>query len=217
MLTRIATYARKEAGLIAACGAVPTILTGFYSAPLAVVPAGLTIAALGFFRDPERRCDAGPMDLVAPADGRVILVETVDDPPMFVEGPALRIAIFMSLFNVHVNRVPCDGVVDFVQHERGSHMNAAYADAATKNARCYMGITRDDGRKILVTQVAGLVARGIVCDCEKGARLTQGQRFGMIKLGSRLETLLPNPDAFEVNVSVGDKAIAGVTILGTYQ
>lgn len=216
MIFRIAKHARKEACLVALCGFGAAVLAGYFWLPAGLILGGLTAVALGFFRDPERSCDAGQQDIVAPADGKVVAVEQVESSPMFLEGPGFRIAIFMSLFDVHVNRAPCNGVVEFVQHERGRHRNAAREDAATKNARCYMGVTMDDGRRMLITQVAGLVARGIVCNCEKGTRLEQGQRFGMIKLGSRVEVLLPDPEQFQASVHVGDKVKAGVTILGRY-
>ncbi len=186
-----------------------------YLGPLALAPAIVFVWVLSFFRDPEREIPGAPGLVVSPADGVVTHIDEVDQPA-FIEGKALRVSIFMSIFNVHVNRAPCDGRVVYLQYRKGEFLNAMIADSAHRNEANLMGLETGYGRmpKILVRQVAGLIARRIVCDCREGDEFTRGQRFGMIKFSSRVEVFMPVATMIDLRVKVGQKVCAGSTIIG---
>lgn len=177
--------------------------------------AGLALALLGllafFFRDPERVPESlAPEAVLAPADGRVTAIETVAEP-RFLQGPARRISIFLSLFDVHVQRSPCAGVVRLLDYRRGGFA-PAYSRDAEQNESNLLGLESAHGR-LAVRQVAGILARRIVCWPAVGDTLLSGQRFGLIKFGSRVDLLLP-PDA-EVLVHVGQRVRAGQTVVAS--
>ena len=179
----------------------------------AVAPAGLWVLLVNFFRDPERVAPEGEEKLVSPADGVVADVETVWDDE-FLHGEALRIGIFMSVFDVHVNRAPVSGKVVFLSYRRGRFRNAMGAAAARENECSLVGLERADGSRVLVRQVAGLIARRIVTTCAMGESLHRGQRFGMVKFGSRLEVWVPASLLFRPAVAVGQRVRAGESVLG---
>ncbi|MDP6439412.1 MAG: phosphatidylserine decarboxylase [Candidatus Brocadiia bacterium] len=183
--------------------------------PQALVPAGAWVFLLSFFRDPERPCRAGPGELLSPADGTVADIVEVD-APVFLEGRALRIGVFMSVFSCHVNRAPAGGTVEMVQHFPGKYFDARDERSMTENEHNFIGLRMPDGRKVLVNQIAGLVARRIVCAVSPGDALAQGERFGMIKFGSRLELFVPLSDGPEARVEVGEKVKAGRDVLVAY-
>jgi phosphatidylserine decarboxylase len=208
---------RHGLGVIALGGIVLAAVAGLCLwawPPAALVPALGWAGLLAFFRDPERRPDCGPDDLVSPADGVVRDVGVVD-APAFLEGPATRVGIFMSVLDVHVNRSPADGVVRWVSHQPGGHADARRPEAALGNEHALLGIELADGGRILVRQVAGLVARRVVCEPAVGDRLLKGQRFGMIKFGSRVELLLPERGRYTVRVQPGERVKAGHSVLAT--
>jgi len=181
----------------------------FFWAPVLL----LGVVGLRFFRDPERRAPEGERLVVAPADGRVVEVdEPVEDE--FV-GKARRMAIFMSLFNVHVNRAPVSGEVAHMRARAGAYHNAASRAAAVENAAHDLGLKTRWG-PVLVRQVAGVVARHIICDTQIGQHLRRGERFGMIKYGSRLEVWVPEGAKFRWRVRVGDRTKAGETVIGEF-
>ncbi len=182
--------------------------------PAAVVLAALWLAVLAFFRDPERKAGCAPEDLVSPADGKVRDVAEVEQAP-FVEGRSVRIGIFMSILDVHVNRSPADAWVRWVSHRPGRFHDARNGAAAAENERSFLGLELQDGRRILVSQIAGRVARRIVCAASVGDALTKGQRFGMVKLGSRVELYLPCADQYSVAVRPGDRVRAGRSVLAS--
>ena len=163
-----------------------------------------------FFRDPERLGERGPALHLSPADGRVMAVEQVNEPE-YLRGPATRVSIFLSLFDVHVQRSPVDGVVDYVAHRPGRFAAAWSDEAESENEHTLIGINAGEER-ILVRQVAGLVARRIVTYVGEGDLVGQGERIGLIRFGSRVDAYLP-PDAV-VDVRAGDRVRAGDTILG---
>lgn len=174
------------------------------------VPATLLWLGLLFFmRDPRRSPPTGEGIYLAPADGRVVAIDSLDEAS-FVGGPVLRIAIFLSLFDVHVNRSPAAGVVRKVRHVPGRFLQAFREEASRVNEYNDIGLEDDSGR-ILVKQIAGILARRIVCSVREGDRVRAGQRVGMIKFGSRTEVFLP-PDC-HVEVRQGDKVRGGLTIL----
>jgi phosphatidylserine decarboxylase len=173
----------------------------------ALVLLGFTIA---FFRDPDRPIPADPRDIVSPADGKVVDIGPVNEPQFF-GGPVTRVGIFMSVFNVHVQRAPVAGEIKYVDYHRGKFLDARCAHAALANENCFIGIEAAADYRVAVRQVAGLIARRIVGWEGKGARLEKGQRFGMIRFGSRVELYVP-PDT-TVLVPVGTNVKAGTTIL----
>jgi len=179
----------------------------------AVAPAALWVLLVNFFRDPERVPPEGEARLVSPADGRVADVEIVREDE-FLHAEALRIGIFMSIFDVHVNRAPVGGTVAYRGYRRGKFRNAMGTAAADENECSFVGIERPDGSRLLVRQIAGLIARRIVTDCAVGAHLHRGQRFGMVKFGSRLEVYVPATLPFRLAVAVGDRVKAGESVLG---
>ena len=174
---------------------------------LAFVLALLTLWVAYFFRDPERIGDRGDRLVIAPADGRVVMVTDVDEP-MFFHGPARRISIFMNVFNVHVNRYPVSGTVRYVHYNPGKFLNAAAEKSSLENEQRSVGIAMTGDRRVLVRQIAGLIARRIVAWSDEGSALTRGQRLGMIRFGSRTEVFLPLECA--VLVKPGDR-VAGAS------
>lgn len=169
-----------------------------------------TLLISHFFRDPDRICDAGDLDVISPADGRVIAVDRVDSAPL-VEGPCLRVSIFMSVFDVHVNRIPVSGVVQEVRYRKGTFLAANLPRASRENEQSCVRILADSGHQLVMTQVAGLIARRIVCWPRAGDRVMQGERFGMIRFGSRMDVFVPV--ASEVLVAMGQHVYGGETIL----
>ena len=168
-----------------------------------------TLFVLQFFRDPPRSLPADPGLVCAPADGRIVVVEKTEDP--FANRPALKISVFMNVFNVHSNRAPVDGEVIDVNYHRGGFVNAALDKASLENERNVLQIRMDGGGELTCVQIAGLVARRILCYVKPGDRLIKGERFGFIRFGSRVDLYL-TPQA-RARVTVGDKVYAGETVL----
>lgn len=185
----------------------------YRSWPLWLLALLITVVALWcayFFRDPERTGPRGADLIVAPADGKVLMITDVDEP-LFIGGRATRISIFMNIFNVHVNRYPVDGRVDFVHYNKGKFLNAAAEKSSLENEQMSVGITTPSGVKILTRQIAGLIARRIVTYSKVGDQAHQGERFGIIRFGSRVDVFVPT-DAV-VNARLGDITTAGTTVL----
>lgn len=175
---------------------------------LAVPFLAASLASLGFFRDPERPVPEVAGAVLAPADGRVLSVdEAVDD---FV-GPAVRVSIFLSPLDVHVNRAPIAGRVAGTRYHRGRFVAAYRRDAGKVNERLALHL-QGDGARVTVTQIAGVVARRIVCRVGEGDTLAAGERFGMIRFGSRTDCAMPR--GTRVRVAAGDRVTGGVTIIG---
>jgi phosphatidylserine decarboxylase len=198
------------AALIAASGfgfAISRRSWGLWLAAFVLLLLALWVAY--FFRDPERTGERGPSLVVSPADGKLIMITEVDEPT-FIKGRAIRISIFMNVFNVHVNRYPVDGVVKYVHYNKGKFFNAAAEKSSLENEQMSVGI--DTGRyRILVRQIAGLIARRIVTYSKVGETVKQGDRMGIIRFGSRVDVFIP-VDA-TLRAKVGDITVAGVTIL----
>ncbi len=172
----------------------------------------LTAFVTYFFRDPSRVLPEEPGAIVCPADGKVIVVDEIDDD-RFLQQRVMKISIFMNVFNVHVNRIPYAGTVEHVQLKPGKFYAADKDKAVLHNESCAVTITTPDNLRYTVVQIAGLIARRIVCRAEKNDRVSAGQRFGMIRFGSRVDLYLPL--SAKVTVSVGQKVRAGETVLGT--
>jgi phosphatidylserine decarboxylase len=180
--------------------------------PLWLAAVLLVIVAIWvayFFRDPERSGERGERLVISPADGKVVQVTEVDEPA-FLREKAIRISIFMNVFNVHVNRYPVSGVVRYVQRNPGKFFNAAADKASLENEQNSVGIETGSNR-VLVRQIAGLIARRIVTYSTDGARVQQGDRMGIIRFGSRVDVFLPV--SAHSRVKVGDATFAGVTVV----
>jgi phosphatidylserine decarboxylase len=165
------------------------------------------LASLGFFRDPERTAPAVPGALLAPADGRVMGVARLDDPWV---GPATRVSIFLSPLDVHVNRAPIAGVVHRVEWRPGRFVAAYRPEASEDNERCTVSLEGDAAR-VSVSQIAGVVARRIVCRARPGDKLAAGERYGLIRFGSRTDLTMPR--AADLRVQVGDRVTGGESIM----
>lgn len=169
----------------------------------------IALFVLQFFRDPAREVPSDPRLVCAPADGRIVVVGNAIDP--YTQRQALKISVFMNVFNVHSNRAPVDGEVLEVDYHAGRFLNAALDKASLENERNAVRLRLNDGREITCVQIAGLIARRILCYVKVGDRLAKGQRFGFIRFGSRVDVYL-SPQA-RARVSVGDKVYAGETVL----
>ncbi|MBI5600108.1 MAG: phosphatidylserine decarboxylase family protein [Gemmatimonadetes bacterium] len=175
----------------------------------AVVSFLLAVWVAYFFRDPERHGERGPGLVIAPADGKVVQVMEVDEPA-FMHGRAIRIAIFMNVFSVHVNRYPVSGRVTYTHYNPGKFLNAAVDKASLENEQSSVGI-ESGAHRVLVRQIAGLVARRIVTYSRPGDRADQGERFGIIRFGSRVDVYLPVGST--PRVRVGEHTSAGTTVI----
>jgi phosphatidylserine decarboxylase len=193
-------------GVLVLASAAVTWLAGFWwSLPLWLI----TLFVLQFFRDPPRDVPQAPNVVLAPADGKVLRVELGNDP--YLHRSALKISVFMNVFNVHSNRSPVGGEVREVWYSRGSFVNAALSKASDENERNALWIKTEQGVDVTCVQIAGLIARRILCYVASGERLRRGQRFGFIRFGSRVDVYLP-ADA-RPKVSVGDKVYAAESVL----
>lgn len=185
-----------------------TIGSSIVSPPVSVFMVMFLGGVLWFFRDPERKGPEDPDLWVSPADGKVVEIERAEHPYV---GPCIKVGIFMSVFDVHVNRFPMSGTVEFLEYVPGKKGLAFAPKASEQNERLYVGIRTPLGRAMMV-QIAGLVARRIVCRVRKGDHLPRGERYGMIKLGSKVDLYLPW--GVKVLVHIGEKVRAGVTPVG---
>ena len=173
----------------------------------------ISLFILQFFRDPPRVIPAGESNVLSPADGRIVAIEPVDDP--YLNRRALKISVFMNVFNVHSNRAPVDGMVKQRWYNPGAFVNAALDKASVENERNALWIQTPSGQDVTCVQVAGLIARRILCYVEPGAALKRGQRYGFIRFGSRVDVYLPlNAQA---RVVIGEKVSATETILAQLQ
>jgi phosphatidylserine decarboxylase len=168
-----------------------------------------SIFVLQFFRDPPREIPGDGSTVVSPADGRIVAVEAARDP--WLERDTLKVSVFMNVFNVHSNRSPVDGEVKQVWYHAGAFVNAALDKASLENERNAVWFHTASGAEVTCVQVAGLVARRILCYVKAGDGLKRGQRFGFIRFGSRVDVYLP--PGTQVNVAIGDRVSAGSTIL----
>lgn len=188
-----------------------TIVVAFFAKPwIVVILLGLTFFMFFFFRDPERSIPEGNNIFVSPADGKVILIQNVHEE-RYLKNDATQVSIFMSPFNIHVNRSPCDGTVKLVVYTPGRFLSAFKPEASRENENITM-LLETENAKVLVRQVAGFIARRAVCRVKPGDTLKRGERYGIIKFGSRLDVYLPLYT--EIKVKLGDKVKGGESILG---
>jgi phosphatidylserine decarboxylase len=182
--------------------------------PLALILALLAVWVVAFFRDPLRPGPRGERYVVAAAEGHVVhVIET--DEPMYVKERSVRISIFLSVFDVHVNRYPVAGAVELVHYNKGKFLHAADEKASLDNEQSSIGLRGPRGR-VLVRQIAGLIARRIVTDAKPGDRVTQGERLGLIRFGSRTDVFLPLSARPVLKVQPGDRVLVGGTVLAEY-
>jgi len=212
----LARWGLGEVVLMGTPLAVLTLLLALAWWPLALVPAVVLAWLISFFRDPRRAIPTEPGLVLAPADGKVAEVTPLDYDE-YVGGPAVRIGIFLSIFNVHINRAPLAARAVRLRYWPGKFLNALNPASAWQNENMWIGLEEEapPHRRLIVRQIAGLFARRIVCDLRPGEQLEAGAKFGMIKLGSRTEIIVPAAD-FRTEVSVGQHVKAGTTIMGRY-
>ncbi len=206
----MASYARIEVTIIALLGLALAVAVGVYlGVGWALLPTALTAAVLSFYRDPSRKCPQDARLILAPADGRVVRI-TQDAAQR-----EIRIMIFLSVLNVHVNRSPCAGGVSAVEFRPGRFLNALDDRADAENEAATITLQPDGPipGPVRVRQIAGLLARRIVCRVRVGDRLAAGQRYGMIKLGSRTETTLADDGGWEILVKTGESVRGGLSVL----
>jgi phosphatidylserine decarboxylase len=172
-----------------------------------------TLFVISFFRDPERTIPAGDKAILSPADGKVIRIESCTEE-RFLKGPAIKVSIFMSVFNVHVNRIPLSGRIAEVAYRPGKFVSANLDKASATNEQNALLLEAAGGTKLLFVQIAGLIARRIVCWVRKGDLVERGRRFGLIRFGSRMDVYLP-PNV-QIKARLGQKAYGGQTILGYF-
>ena len=215
----VAVYPAAIALLIIAAALFgPGPLPAWSIAAIEGVLALVLVWALMFFRDPQRRTIQDDTMLLAPADGRIADIEKVEEGD-FIGRPALRIGIFLSIFNTHINRAPCGVKVDKITYRPGKYLNAMNRLAGKVNESNNLALVRTGSPqdRLLVRQISGAIARRIVCAAREGQQLAGGERFGMIKFGSRTELYLPMSENIECLVRVGDKVKAGLTPLAKYR
>ncbi len=190
------------------------VAAAFWWWPLAALLAVLAIWVVAFFRDPIHPGPRGERYVLAAAEGHVVhVIET--EEPMYVKERAVRISIFLSVFDVHVNRYPVDGIVELVHYDKGKFLHASSEKASLDNEQSSIGIRGPHGR-VLVRQIAGLIARRIVTDSKPGDRTTQGARLGLIRFGSRTDIFLPLSARPALKVKPGDRVRVGGTVLAEY-
>lgn len=201
--------------LAAAFSGIVLLVSAWWGILCLVVAVFIIAGVLFFFRDPVRT--PPPLSdqfVLAPADGRVVLVDNAVSEPMYLGSAAQKVSIFLSLFDVHVNRIPVDGMVEHVRYIPGEYLVAWRPKASEKNERSEIGIRHPSGARVLFRQIAGSVARRIVYYVASEDQVEAGQRFGIIKFGSRMDVFVPQD--VTLRVSVGDRVRAGETILGQF-
>ena len=212
MFSKIFPKLHSEGYKFIVIAAVITIILYNFSSFLGLIGLVLTIWVYYFFRDPERVIIEDDNYLVSPADGEVIKVEEVDGPKeLGLENKKFnKISIFMNVFDCHVNRTPCKGKIEEILYKPGKFLNASFDKASEDNERNYYKIKDVHGNDIIVVQIAGLIARRIVCESNKDQDLSQGERIGMIRFGSRADVYYEN---YQPLVKIGQLAISGETLL----
>ena len=212
MLEKVFPKIHSEGYKFLAIAIIVTIFLYFLSTFLGLVGLVLSIWVYYFFRDPERISINDENYLTSPADGEVLMVHEVDGPKELglEDKKFTKISIFMNVFDCHVNRTPCEGKISEILYKPGKFLNASLDKASEDNERNYYKIINNQGEDVIVVQIAGLIARRIVCESTKDQQLQQGERIGMIRFGSRADVYFEN---YETLVKVGQKTIAGETLL----
>ena len=212
MLNKIFPKIHAEGYKFLAIAVILTIFLNLFSSFLSVICLVLTVWVYYFFRDPERISINDEDYLTSPADGEVLMVHEVDGPKELglEDKKFTKISIFMNVFDCHVNRTPCNGKISEIFYKPGKFLNASLDKASEDNERNYFKIINNQDEEVIVVQIAGLIARRIVCESSKDQQLKQGDRIGMIRFGSRADVFFQN---YKPLVKVGQKTIAGETLL----
>jgi len=212
MLDKVFPKIHSEGYKFLAIAIIATFFLYLFSTFLGLIGLVLSIWVYYFFRDPERISINDENYLTSPADGEVLMVHEVDGPKELglEDKKFTKISIFMNVFDCHVNRTPCEGKISEILYKPGKFLNASLDKASEDNERNYYKITNNHGEEVIVVQIAGLIARRIVCESSKDQELQQGERIGMIRFGSRADVYFEN---YETLVKVGQKTIAGETLL----
>jgi len=212
MLEKIFPKIHAEGYKFLAIAIFITIFLYFLSTFLGLIGFVLSIWVYYFFRDPDRISINDEDYLTSPADGEVLMMHEVDGPKELglEDRKFTKISIFMNVFDCHVNRTPCEGKISEILYKPGKFLNASLDKASEDNERNYYKITNNQGEDVIVVQIAGLIARRIVCESSKDQQLQQGERIGMIRFGSRADVYFEN---YKTLVKVGQKTIAGETLL----
>jgi phosphatidylserine decarboxylase len=193
-------------------GVVPTAIAFLLGwTPVGCVLGSLTLFVSWFFRNPSRTPPPGDQTVVAPGDGKVIAVQE-EFEPRFIKDQAIRISIFLNVFDVHINRIPCAGTIMDIAYQPGQFMAANRAEATIRNEQNALMIETSSHQKVLCSQVAGLIARRIVCWAKPGDSIQTGERFGLIRFGSRVDLFLPKRS--KITIEVGDRVKGGESVLG---
>ncbi len=194
-----------------------SVFLGLFHWACAVPPAVLFLFVAYFFRDPYRRIPSGWGLIVSPADGKVVEITRLARDG-FIGGPAVRIGIFLSIFSVHLNRAPSASRVISLRYFPGEFLNALNPESAVRNENMWIGLEEVEPpyRRVVIRQIAGAIARRIVCVLRPGDALTRGQKIGMIKLGSRTELILPDEEGLKIEARLGDRVRGGVSVLARY-
>jgi len=213
---KILSIIHREGWKFSAISLLISILLTFTLPILSLFGFLITFFILWFFRDPDRNTQNENNKIISPADGKVCLIDSSIPPKELNYGNAemLRVCIFMNVFNVHVNRSPVKGKIKKIEYKEGSFFNASLDKASEKNERNSIVISTENGIEVIVVQIAGLIARRILSFVNDGDQLKSGERFGLIRFGSRVDIYLPK--TFKSEVKVGDKTVAGETILGSF-
>ena len=201
--------AREGWPFIAAAVVAAIVVAYFFGFAWSIPLWLIAIFVIQFFRDPPREVPGQANAVVSPADGRVVRVQKTLDP--YTKGDSLLVSVFMNVFNVHSNRSPVDGTIEHVEYRAGTFVNADLDKASSENERNALVLKLSDGTRISVVQVAGLIARRILCYVKPGEALVRGQRYGFIRFGSRVDVYLPL--SAKPKVAVGDKVYATSTII----
>jgi phosphatidylserine decarboxylase len=212
--------------IIAVMAAVALVTTSFLRTgvivTIEILLGIILIWVLSFFRDPKRNCPSDSNILLSPADGKITDIEQIKDHPTFSQEQGtvvLRVGIFLSIFNTHINRAPCNVKIEKITYKKGQYKNALNPESARVNESNELCLTRTDEPqdRLIVRQISGAIARRIVCDTMEGQLLKGGQKFGMLKFGSRTELFVPLRENTKCLVKTGDKVKAGLTTLVKYE
>lgn len=205
-------FAKEGIPFVISCCIIIVVLSYFKLLFPSIIACAIALFVIFFFRDPNRENSAGQNAALAPADGTILDIRHFEDGNNPLGEPAIKVSIFMSIFNVHVNRMPIDGVVKEIKYRQGKFLSANLDKASEHNENNRITIETPDSRKIVVIQIAGLIARRIACWIKENDRVVQAQRFGLIRFGSRLEVYLPFD--CELIIEPRQKVRAGETIIG---
>jgi phosphatidylserine decarboxylase len=210
----LAKYGIKEIVIsILVCGLLSLVL-GYINGLLVLIPIGIILFVFYFFRNPVRHIPSKDNIILSPADGKIIEIREINDFP-YIKGDVLKITIFLSVFNVHINRAPCSGRIVLTEYKKGQYLVASVPEASNLNESNTVVIdcTQPVGLQVAVKQITGIIARRIVCICRKDDVVSKGDEIGMIKFGSRTELFLLKERVSNVEIKMGDKVKGGETIL----